>query len=383
MALRRSGKGTKVLAIISTVLCVILAALCAVVAVDVASFRKNIKMVEAYEYVGSPLTPVMEDGVYTFYTDRDFRVLQLTDVHIGGGAFSVGKDRMAFDAVATLVKRVKPDLIVVTGDIVYPVPFQSGTIDNRRATELFVSLMDSLGVYYAVCFGNHDTEEYSLYGRKDLLNLYKKSRYCLIDRVEGLDDNNYLINVKNSSGIITQTLFMMDTHAYVTGFISEYDGLHENQIVWYENEIARMNAINKGIDENAPAVKSLVFIHIPLREYETAWEEYRGNGYKDTENVKYFFGKALENDEKVCCSVPEDRFFETALEIGSTQGIFCGHDHVNFWSLEYKGIRLTYGLSIDHLAYAGISEKTEQRGGTIITIGTDGSMEIEQERLVG
>ena len=382
MALRRRGRGSKAIAIISSILCVILFALCAVVAIDVIAYRENVRIAEGYDFVGSPLTPVREDGVYTFYTDEEFKILQLTDVHIGGGAVSIGKDRKALDAVATLIKRVKPDLVVVTGDIVYPVPFQSGTLDNRRESELFISLMDTLGVYYAVCFGNHDTEDYSLYRRDDLYNLYKSSKYCLIDRAEGADDINYAINVKNSSGIITQTLYMMDTHSYVTGFINEYDGLHENQIAWYESEVNRMNNINKAIDPNAGVVKSLTFIHIPLREYETAWEEYRANGYKDTENAKYYYGVAKETDEKVCCSVPEDRFFETALALGSTQGVFCGHDHTNIWSVEYKGIRLTYGMSIDHLAYFGIENQTFQRGGTIITISPEGAMEIEQTRLV-
>ncbi len=381
MALRRVGKGRKAVTGISIVLCIILLALAGVVVFDVIYYKENIRIVESKEYIGSPLTPVMEDGVYTFYTDREFKILQLTDVHIGGGTFSVGKDRKAFDAVETLIKRVKPDLVVVTGDIVYPVPFQSGTIDNRRETELFVALMDSLGVYYTVCFGNHDTEDYSLYRRDDLYNIYRSSKYCLIDRAEGVDDINYAVNVKNSEGIITQTLYMMDTHSYVEGFIDDYDGLHQNQIDWYKAEVNRMNNLNKAIDENAETVKSLVFIHIPLREYETAWNEYRDNGYKSTEDAIYYYGKAKEKDEEVCCSVPEDEFFETALELGSTQGIFCGHDHVNFWSIEYKGIRLTYGMSIDHLAYVGIENEHEQRGGTIITISTEGEMEITQTRL--
>jgi len=381
MALRRSGKGRTALAIISTILCVILLLLVGVVAIDVIAYRQNIRIVESKEYVGSELTPVMEDGVYTFYTDRDFRILQLTDIHIGGGAFSIGKDRKAFDAVATLVGRVKPDLVVVTGDIVYPVPFQSGTLDNRRETELFVSLMDTLGVYYAVTFGNHDTESYSLYTRDDLYNIYRSSKYCLIDRAKNVDDINYAINVKNSQGIITQTLYMLDTHSYVTGFLDEYDGLHQNQIDWYKSEVNRMNNLNKAVDENAPAVKSLAFFHIPLREYETAWEEYRANGYNNTENVTFHYGFAKEKNEEVCCSVPEDNFFETALELGSTQGMFCGHDHINVWSVDYKGIRLSYGMSIDHLAYFGIENEHEQRGGTVITISPEGEMSIEQTRL--
>ena len=381
MALRRSGKGKTVIATISTVLCVILLLLVGVVAVDVIAYRQNVRIVESMEYVGSELTPVMEDGVYTFYTDRDFKILHLTDVHIGAGAFSIGKDRKAFDAVETLVKRVKPDLVIVTGDIAYPVPFQAGTLDNRREAELFVSLMDTLGVYYSVTFGNHDTESYSLYTRDDIYNVYRSSKYCLIDRAKGVDDINYAINVKNSQGIITQTLYMLDTHSYVEGFLDEYDGLHQNQIDWYKGEVNRMNNLNKAIDENAPEVKSLAFFHIPLREYETAWEEYRANNYQNTENVTFYYGKAKETDEKVCCSVPEDNFFETAVELGSTQGMFCGHDHTNFWSIEYKGIRLSYGMSIDHLAYFGIENEHEQRGGTVITISNSGEMSIAQSPL--
>ena len=381
MALRRSGKGKTVMATISTVLCVILLLLVGVVAVDVIAYRQNVRIVESMEYVGSELTPVMEDGVYTFYTDRDFKILHLTDIHVGAGAFSIGKDRKAFDAVETLVKRVKPDLVVITGDIAYPVPFQAGTLDNRREAELFVSLMDTLGVYYSVTFGNHDTESYSLYTRDDIYNVYRSSKYCLIDRAKGVDDINYAINVKNSQGIITQTLYMLDTHSYVEGFLDEYDGLHQNQIDWYKGEVNRMNNLNKAIDENAPEVKSLAFFHIPLREYETAWEEYRANNYQNTENVTFYYGKAKETDEKVCCSVPEDNFFETAVELGSTQGMFCGHDHTNFWSIEYKGIRLSYGMSIDHLAYFGIENEHEQRGGTVITISNSGEMVIAQSPL--
>ena len=381
MALRRKSKKKIALKVIGIILILLVVGLAGCIATDFIAYDINMELAESAKFVGSPLAPTMEDGVYTFHTDKAFRILQLTDVHIGGGAFSVGKDRKALKAVETLIERVRPNLVVLTGDMVYPVPFQSGTIDNKRETKLLMALLDKMGVYYAVCFGNHDTEEYSLYDRNDLYEVYKQGKYCLIDKAEGADDINYAINVKNSKGIITQTLYMMDTHSYVTGFLNQYDGLHQNQIEWYKGEVNRMNALNKATDANAPEVKSLVFIHIPLREYETAWNEYRANGYQSTENAKYYYGFAKEPNEKVCCSVPEDNFFETALELGSTQGIFCGHDHVNIWSIEYKGIRLTYGMSIDHLAYIGIENQHEQRGGTIITIGTDGAMSIEQTKL--
>ena len=168
---------------------------------------------------------------------------------------------------------------------------------------------------------------------------------------------------------------MMDTHAYVkdgNGLFDRYDGLHENQIAWYRSEVERMNSINAAFGD----VESLLFMHIPFVEYETAWQEYREAGSKDTENVTYFYGEAREPDENVCHSMYDDDMFETILELGSTKGVFVGHDHLNYFSVEYKGVRLTYGMSIDYLAYIGIGKDTTQRGATIIDLDGSGNADI-------
>ena len=39
--------------------------------------------------------------------DRDYRILQLTDLHLGYGIFSGRKDRMAQDAVRTIIKKAR------------------------------------------------------------------------------------------------------------------------------------------------------------------------------------------------------------------------------------------------------------------------------------
>ena len=94
--------------------------------------------------------------------------------------------------------------------------------------------------------------------------------------------------------------------------------------------------------------------------------------------MQYCFG---ENGEGVCCSEHPSRLFEAAKELGSTQGFFCGHDHLNNLSLEYEGMRLTYGMSIDYLAMPGIAREMKQRGGTLITLLDDGGMELRQVLL--
>ena len=46
-----------------------------------------------------------------------------------------------------------------------------------------------------------------------------------------------------------------------------------------------------------------------------------------------------------------------------------------------KGIQLTYGMSIDYLGYKGIMNRHTQRGGTLITRHTDGSVSIKMVPL--
>lgn len=122
---------------------------------------------------------------------------------------------------------------------------------------------------------------------------------------------------------------------------------------------------------------SMLFFHIPLQEYKTAYDLYM-NG---SENVKYHFGIVGEDNEAICASSIHSSLFDTAVELGSAKGMFCGHDHCNNISLTYDGIRLTYGMSIDYLAMPGIANRHLQRGGTLSTIHPDASFDVGQVPL--
>lgn len=374
------------LKIILTIIIIIavLAGIIAVVnTVGIKSNRNFINSIPAVSY-DSQLEPVVdENGYYTFVTDDDFNVMQLTDVHIGGGFMSVRKDNMAINAVAAMISEEKPDLVVVTGDIAYPVPFQAGTFNNKNSAVLFADLMEQLGVYWCLAFGNHDTEAYSYFTREDIAEVYENHDiypHCLFqsgdEAVDGV--GNYIINVKNTAGKITQSLVMIDSHAYLDndalGILWNYDCIHKNQVEWLDGEIASLTEQNGG-----ETPKSLAFFHIPLIEMRDAWDEYSENGYNDTENVQYIYGKAGEQDAVVFSSELNEGFFDSLLNNGSTQGVFCGHDHLNNFSILYKGIRLTYGYSIDYLAYSGIYKYGAQRGCTLIGISPDGSFDCHQE----
>ena len=147
--------------------------------------------------------------------------------------------------------------------------------------------------------------------------------------------SNHVINVVNSENKVTRSLIMIDSHAYAKGHIPvinwAYDNVHDNQIEWYSQVVKNL------ADENGAAVPSSVFLHIPLTEYRDAWNEYVENGRKDTENVKFIYGIAGEDGELVYCGSAEDGLFEAMLDGGSTDTVFCGHDHGGIWQIPFVG----------------------------------------------
>lgn len=383
---KKKSRGKTALKVIAIILAVFVALLGILALIGVAGVSANRKFIGTIPAAAkeNQLKPTKDEaGRTTFVTDREFKILDLTDIHIGGGFASIQKDKKALNAVAAMVTAEQPDLVIVTGDISYPVPVQAGTFNNKSNAKLFADLMEQLGVYWAPVFGNHDSESYSFYSREDIGALYESDAYphCLFQA--GRDDvygvGNYCINVKNTKGEVVQTLFMIDSNSYTdTGILASatwmYDCIHKDQIDWYEQELKDITAQNNGVQP-----KSLAFFHIPLAEMKTAYYEYRDNGFKDTENVKYVYGEAKEKNDVVYPSEKNEGFFDRVLALGSTQGMFFGHDHLNNISLEYKGVRMTYGYSVDYLAYIGIKNYGAQRGCTVITVAPDGSFESRLE----
>lgn len=387
MAKEKSGKGKKVILIL---VCAVVIIAAVIAGANYMALQNLISLGNSYEKIEfeNQLTPEKdENGNWYFTTDGDFKVMHLTDIHIGGGFMSKDVDEKAINAVATMVTREKPDLVIATGDIAFPVPYTAGTFNNHSGAKAFGNLMESLGVYWDVTFGNHDAEAYSYFDREAMGRFYENEEFehCLFqsgpEDVDGY--GNHTIEVKNSEGVITQALILIDSQAYIKDNIIEsikgtYDNIHENQVQWYEYEIGRMNAENEKLGADAVPVKSLAFFHIPLVEMLDGWTEFADNEYKDTDNFKFIEGVMGEGGKKVYCGLGEDDMFEKMLELGSTKAMFNGHDHLNSTTFEYKGIQFSYGYSIDYFAYSGIDKLGSQRGCTMITCKPDTTFEIDK-----
>ena len=385
----------------ATVLAGVLGFVLIVASVNSATVANAVKKAQSYSQVAleERLIPEKdENGDWVFTTDRDFKVLHLTDIHLGGGFASVDTDEKSLNAVAAMITREKPDLVIASGDIAYPVFFQAGTLNNKSGAKEFIALMEKLGVYWTVTFGNHDTESYSYYDREKISGFYSDEalKYCLYQAGPGDVDGygNHVIKVKNTKGIITQAFVMIDSNAYIKsdvfGLMGQYDNIHDDQVEWYKAQIEEMNKENlqaiekmpeaerKALTDTYGVVKSLAFFHIPLVELNEAWTDFADGGFKDTEDFKYIDGIIGETGRRVFCGVGEDDMFEAMLEMGSTKAMFNGHDHYNNLTASYKDIIFSYGYSIDYLAYIGIRNEGSQRGCTLITCKPDTTFDIEK-----
>lgn len=390
-------KFLKILAVIFGVIA-LLCVLCTVAnKINAAAINKYIDTFSPVEDTARLEPSLDEYGNYYFTTDGDFKVLHLTDVHLCGGFLYSGNDKKALNAVAAMVSAERPDLVVISGDISFAVPW-TGTLNNEYAHSFAKRLMERLGVYWTVTFGNHDSEGYNFHNRAAVAEMYsdESMRYCLFSSDDGgaFGECNHVINVRNGDGIITQSLIMMDTNAYKEddplGISWNYDRIHDDQIEWYRGTVEKYSAYNESHYaslaedkkvENAECLelKSLLFIHIPLMEVRDAYEEYVNNNRQNTANVTYLGGHDGESGKMVYCSEDEEEMFETILQLGSTKGLFYGHDHLNNFVLEYKGVTLSYGYSIDYSAYSGISKLGYQRGCAVIECKPDTSFTVTHE----
>lgn len=296
----------------------------------------------------------------------NYSILQLNDIHIG-----IKDDLdLQFQYLERVIKadEAKADLIVLNGDLF--------TFANRATAKRLFSFMDEQKVNWTVTFGNHDEQAYFsidwLTGYLNDLNEKRASgkSYCVFKDLQDDDimgNGNFVINLMKDSKVKEQ-IFLIDSNRYNFGEYAGYDYIHEDQIKWYEDVVKDTTANNGGTP-----VKSIAFFHIPVPEFETAWEESKKEN--PPEDVKVITQQTeLSEYEGVAAPKLNTGLFDKMLELGSTNAIFCAHDHKNNYAIEYKGIILSYGVNSSDRVYWD----SDLCGGQLNTIQDDGRVTMKQ-----
>ena len=306
--------------------------------------------------------------------NKQFKILQFTDVQIIDPKQKCCPDRLrpdeditfsdvnknAFNVIREIINKENPDWIIFTGDNVY------GQFDkNGSAFKSFVDFIESFKIKWSYINGNHDGEKIITFNGKEYdcgqgfeaQNKYVKhhTKYCMYKSGnKKMGYGNYAIKlIENNKPI--WSFIMMDSHG-TQGY--ENPGINEYQLRWYERTLNRIDKQNKNAN-------NLLFFHIPNFEFRLAAKQYYGNEIFKIRGVnkRGDFGESNEID----CCFPSEIFFNKVKELEKTKGIFVGHDHLNNSSIEYEGVRLTYGLKTGYYDY----HKKELNGATKILIDKD------------
>ncbi len=296
--------------------------------------------------------------------NKTLKVLQLTDPQVFMTSEEELNDR-AYQYMDYVVGETNPDLILLTGDIIYGKYDSDGSIFTS-----IVNHMDSYNIPWAPVFGNHDNE--SKVGTDYQVNKFLNASNCLFVRRSELTGNgNYSIGLFIDDKLV-RTIYMIDTKgcSMVDGIDNNNSlyGIDESQVKFIVDSQEKAKAYNNGV-----AVKGFVGLHVMPSMMTTAVYIKYQTKVNDLKTIKSFvipenddgdFGSFHENTNLVI-DKNGDAFY--SFVDSYIDGIFAGHEHQNNASVIFEGIRMTYGLKSSTCDFY----RSDKLGGTLIEVNSD------------
>ena len=336
------------------------------------------------KYIGTDVRIIKETEDSTFIAkcdtngrivDKPFKILVTTDLHLCDDMELINK---TLALLARHVEAEKPDLILFTGDVVLT--------DHQQVDSIqFGRFMEKMGIYWAYVFGNHEARAEKEYHKYLMLKNLTSFPHCLSKFGDPslFGYGNFFINILSSETSIQQSIVMLDsgrntspTHNVENDAPAElkcYDFLKKGQIEWYKN-----NIIN--LEKEYGKFKSIMMMHIALCEYQEVMELDENENYVPTGKAEILYGGMYES---IGCSEFNSGMFKAIKELGSTQAVVVGHDHINDFCAKYDGVYLVYAQCGGYNTYTmgsnfGWDEKDWMQGVTMIDVAEDGEIVFRQ-----
>ena len=269
-----------------------------------------------------------------FNKEKTFKIAQFTDIHWENNSTNSPK---TIETIEFILRNEKPDLAILTGDIVTDVP----AIEGWKSVS---APLVKAKIPWAVTLGNHDAE--SGISRDEIFELLQTIPYFIGSKGPNLTGcGNYSLQIESSENKNTAAvIYCFDSNSYsINKKISDYDWIHYDQVGWYRNESQKATALN----QNTP-LPSLAFFHIPLPEFNEVV------GKETTLGDKF---------EGVASADINSGVFASFLEMKDIMGVFVGHDHNNNYIGIHKDIALAFGQVTGADAYGDLD-----RGSRIIEL---------------
>lgn len=269
------------------------------------------------------------------------------------------KQELLFDEIKATVDKAKPDLILVTGDLVMGFYDDLGT-----SFEAVINYMDSLKIFWAPVFGTYDNS--SAQGVEWQCNKLKESKYCLFKRGNSIGGNsNYSIGL-GVNGELSRVIYMMDSNGCINSTdpaVVTTAGIKDTQLQWVET-------VNNSLKEKDFKVPSFACFNLASSDILDAVVN---AGYEDQSNTAvYEIGKdvtAKNQDfgvkgEPFATIFTNDKLLNTFKTVG-VDGVFMGSNPLTDISVLYNDIRWTIGLK------TGKYYNASRTGGMLIKLSSN------------
>ncbi|KAG0055621.1 purple acid phosphatase, partial [Gryganskiella cystojenkinii] len=369
----------------------------------------NVQVIYRTGYRALPRVPKLR-----FQEDGSFKIVQFADIHMATGPHSCHNvpstmectgDVNTLEMMERMLDAERPDLVVYTGD----------NVDGLTSNDAYATILKyskpvvDRGIPWTIIFGNHD-EEGDL-SREEMMRSVQDIPYSLSERgplgISGT--GNYVLNIhkhrRRHGSLLDEymikeelldfedlkhrrdddrsqfTLYFVDSGAY--SFSIEYPGwdwIKEDQVEWFRQTSKEITSRYQ-IDQIPNA---LAFFHIPIPEYDLTDPEHEpeegdnddegddgGDGRDGDEDLKK---KKKKNDknkkgdrvvgdkgERVSTPSYNSGMFEAIFETKDVRATTAGHDHLNDYCLDHRGINLCYGGGLGYGSYGSASVPRRSR----------------------
>ena len=164
--------------------------------------------------------------------DDDFTVLQFSDTHFTA-CISFG-DLFLLNKMKAQIEEVKPDLVVMTGDMIND--GDSGMFNKAYVLRTVAEMFEEENQYWAYVPGNNDGMNYGT--SEDVAAYLMQYEHCLVSDVRDISGGTqYSIDIYDGEEL-THSLVFLDTMDYDDEDEDHiYGYVHEDQVEWCRNEI--------------------------------------------------------------------------------------------------------------------------------------------------
>lgn len=285
-----------------------------------------------------------------FNENGEFKILQISDIQE-----KAPLKRITKKLIKEAIEVEKPDLIVLTGDNINSTAGKKEASAKKTISSV-MSLLEKYGIPVAIVFGNHDTE--GDVSRQTQMEWYEKFD-CFIG-CAGKDFGNgscgtYYVPLYSSTdkNDMIFNLWMIDSGADNTeNKLGGYAATTKVQIEWYKETCKQLEK------ENGKKVPSFMFQHIVVPEIFDALVKVP----EGTEGAVEYFSEYYVLPEGAVGKLGEtpgsphynNGQFDAVLECGDVIGMFFGHDHLNTYDVDYKGVKLCCTPCTGFSSYNGI-----------------------------